>query len=106
MKCKVTALANVRLFVSIGRGQPLLVGGRIESKPYETREWVSLSSGDQMDGLGLIWGIDPQFAPGHIPTPIPGVGDLVPLPPDYCDILPRDFFGLIRVEAGTDDSHR
>jgi len=104
MTYKVTALKDVRFLTHLRRKKAVEIGGVIGMRPYETREWISLRRGESRDGLGLLMGIDPHFLPQEQGLTVEGES-FVPLSGSL-DILPKDFFGLLRIEAGTDGLRR
>jgi len=98
MTYKVTALGDVT-FRAYVRGQKLLVvGGAVGVRPVESEEWITLRAGESREGLGLVLGISPRSLPQQPVIHISGI-PMVLMPSYSPQTLPKDFFGLLRLEA-------
>ena len=101
MEYKVTALHDVTIRAYVRFQTPVNRGGRILMKPGETQEWVSLRGGEVRDGLGLVIGVHPNCMPNQIPRYVKGV-PMILTDTWSNDELPKEFFGLFRLEVSGD----
>lgn len=101
MTFKVTALRDVTFWGYVRSQSVEVIGGAVGVRPRESEQWISLRAGEVRGGLGLILGIAPQCLPRESAITVSGVR-MVLLPSYSPDTLPREFFGLLRLEAVAD----
>lgn len=101
MKYKVTALNDVTVLAYVRSEIIEHVGAAIGRRPAKRKEWVSLRAGEVREGLGMIVGVHPRSCPGTVPTHIDGL-PIVMSPPWSNAGLPKEFFGLFRLEVQTE----
>jgi len=73
---KVKALKSVEILTTIGSEE----------------KWIFLKSGQELDGVGMVLGVDPRYAPGS-PAVLRGVRKVVLFPIEESE--PRNYFGFI-----------
>jgi len=101
MEYKVTALKDVTIRAYVRSQTPVNRGGHILMKPEERQDWVSLRAGEVRDGLGLVIGVHPNCVPNQPPMHVRGVAMI--LTEGWSnDQLPKEFFGLYRLEVSKD----
>jgi hypothetical protein len=99
MRFKATAPNDVKFLARVPKKHAEDLGHTVGMRPYEAQERISLRRGESRGGLGLIIGIDPRCLPNEKTQVINGVVPLTGSP----DMLPKVFFGLLRVEAESDN---
>jgi len=103
MSYKVTALKAVKFLANVRGEKTERIGADLVSRPTETKTWISLKANESRDGLGLIWGIDPRQLPDEAAMQHGGY-QFVMLPAWLDGDLPKEFFGLLRLEISSTSS--
>lgn len=99
MKYKITALKDASILIRVPtKIKENLGGGEFAWRDGEKIAWVHLKAGETKDGLGMLAGADPRFVPKGIPTVRDGFR-FVPSEPWLVGDLPKEFWGLIRLEV-------
>jgi hypothetical protein len=89
MKYKATALKDVTILAYVGGGSPALP---------ERQEWISLEAGEVRGGLNPVLGVHPNSLPNETPTVVERIVIGLPTESWSPDDLPKEFFGLYRLE--------
>lgn len=66
----------------------------------EKAMWITLKAGEIKDGLGMIWGVHPAYAPQEVKHVIHGQ-QVVTGGSALDEELPKEFFGLYRIEISS-----
>jgi hypothetical protein len=97
---KVIALKSVRFLANVRIQKPQRIGSDTVFVPGEKAEWIFLKEGDTKDGLGMVLGVEPRYAPNATKR---REGALI-----YAELdqwfegdLPKDFFGVLRLEISS-----
>ena len=101
MRYKVTATKNVVIRANVRGTRIERIGNNDVIRNNETQEWIKLKAGEVRDGLGFIWGIHPEYAPGRPFGYSKFAGAEIVLPPDVEQGYPMDVYGLFRLEVST-----
>ena len=99
MEYKVTALRDVTIRAYVRGQTPQRLGDSVFMRPSEREEWISLRAGEVREGLGLVLGVAPRSAPDQTPVHIHGIAMVLPDEGWSSDDLPKEFFGLFRLEV-------
>jgi hypothetical protein len=98
MTYKVTALKDVTIRAYVRGKTAVEMGGRVFMKPSEREEWISLSAGEVVRGLGLVIATHPASVPNVMPLNVHGISMVIGDSWGNED-LPKEFFGLYRLEV-------
>jgi hypothetical protein len=99
MEYKVTALRDVTIRAKVRSRAPRRVGDQTVLAPSEHDEWITLRAGETREHLGLVLGVHPASAPQGFAIEIEGVAIVIPDESWGPEQLPKEFFGLYRVEV-------
>lgn len=99
MKYKVTALRDVTIRAYVRFQKPERLGNELVMRPAEREEWIPLRAGESREHLGLVLGVHPRSLPDVAPIHIKGVAMVLPEENWSPEQLPREFFGLYRLEV-------
>ncbi len=99
MQYKVTALRDVTIRAKVPGTAPTRVGDQTVMVPSEREEWITLRAGETREHLGLILGAHPSSAPDALAMNVDGVSIAFPDESWGPENLPKEFFGLYRIEV-------
>jgi hypothetical protein len=98
MRYKVTALQDVMLRAYVPTQKLTTHGNERIVVPSEKEEWVSLRAGECRENLGMILGVHPDYLPSETPLHVQGSPPMICAPSTADSDLPKEFFGLYRLE--------
>jgi len=102
MKYRITALKDVTVRAFVHTQKIEEISGHMVAHPSSEEKWICLRKGEVQEGLGLVIGVHPRWCPDKKPLNIEGVS-MVIAESWSNDDLPKEFFGLYRLEVQTEE---
>ncbi len=99
MEYKVTALRDVTIRAKIPSTAQRRMGDQVVTVPSEREDWITLRAGETREHLGLVLGVHPSSAGHSAAIHVHGVGIVFPDESWGPEDLPKEFFGLYRLEV-------
>jgi hypothetical protein len=99
MQYKVTALGDVTFRAKVPTMASRRVGDETVMVPSECDEWITLRAGETREHLGLVLGAHPNSAPDALAVHVEGVSIALPDESWAPEDLPKEFFGLYRLDV-------
>ena len=100
MSFKVTALKDVKCWARVPTQSVEVIGSAVGVRKDTDPQWITLDAGERRERVGFVVGIHPDYLPRESAITVSGVRMV--LLPSYSGDLPREFFGLLRIEEVAD----